>query len=122
MVASSTVSINQEGDLIGDLDSAGEPRGITQTLVSPDVADTNINDGADMYRQWLSELSPLDLEIWTLYNSVYFAQHGYRGIEQALTADPVTGEPPIRKSSIQRHVKVMEASLIALAPRFKDLA
>jgi hypothetical protein len=122
MIAGSTVSINTQGDLIGELDFAGEPRGITETLVSPDVADTTVDDGAEMYRQWLSEWSPLDQEIWALYNSVYFSQHGYRGIEQALTADLVTGEPPIRKSSIQRHVKAMEASLIALSPRFRDLA
>jgi hypothetical protein len=133
MVASSTISITPQGDLLdflGDnaptvenMPRAGRQRGLTSVpnLASPETAESSAmgagleEQWSAIYAEWRDNLSPLDYEIWSLRNSPFFEDHGYRGIEDALTADARTGQSPLKKSSIQRHVKAMEASLGALA-------
>ncbi len=113
MIASSTVAINQQGDLVGStIPDSSSVTGVTPvSLVSPDTADRLDEQIINIYEAWLSSLSEVDQEIWTLYKSPYFEMHGYRGIERALTIDPSTGAPLATKSTIERHVKTMLADL-----------
>jgi hypothetical protein len=113
MIASSTVSINPQGDLVGEVSpDKASPIGITPvSLVAPDVSVNNSDLIAEHVNRWYAGLSERDKEIWTLYKSSYYQLRGVRGIELALSRKPGTDLPLASKSTIARRIKAMEEDL-----------
>ena len=113
MVASSTVSINPQGDLVGEVAVDGSsPTGVTPvSLVAPDTNGSHIDLIAEHVNRWYADLDERDQEIWTLYKSSYYNLRGVRGIELALSRKPGTDSPLASKSTIARRIKAMEEDL-----------